>query len=490
MRIHTIADIDNRMASDALAIGFFTDEYTPDSLGRLHNIALAPVRAGDFTGKEGQIVTLWHDLPEEKRVFLVGLGPKEGCTLERLRRSYGALAKACLKHSCKTLSILIPTCHIPEEATIKSLLEGLLLAGYVFDKHKSEKEPVVLDEITLIGPDLHLMDKVAAKTLKVLDAIWRARDLINDNADDITPAHIATVAKELSQEFTRIKTHVLDKAAIEKEKMGLLLAVSRAAVVDPAFILVSYTGRPDSSDHTVLVGKGITYDTGGLKLKPSEGMITMRADMSGAATVLATIQALSALSLPVNVTAVIPCAENAIGARSYKLGDVYTSRAGITVEVTNTDAEGRLILADALSYAVDRLNPTRIIDIGTLTGGMSIALGNELMGLFSNSDSLAQELFAAGQRTHERSWRMPLYEEYKDQLKSDVADIKNAATPAGGSIVCAIFLERFVQNVPWVHFDIAPVAFAKEARTYWPKHATGIGVRLLVDYFEHMGKGL
>jgi leucyl aminopeptidase len=292
----------------------------------------------------------------------------------------------------------------------------------------------------------------------------------------------------MSQEFGRIKTEVKDKAWIEQEGMGLFLAVSRASHLPPQFIICSYQGHAVSSDHTVLVGKGITYDTGGLKLKALDNMVLMRSDMTGAAVCLGVIQSLAALGVPVNVTAVIPTCENAINERAFKNGDVYKSRSGITVEVTNTDAEGRLILADALSYAVDTLNPNRIIDVGTLTGSMEIALGNELMGLFSNSDSLAQELFQAGQRTHELAWRMPLYPEYKDQLKSDIADIKNAATPKGGSILCAIFIEQFVKNIPWAHFDMASVAFAKEARAYWPKNATGIGVRLLVDYFEHLSK--
>jgi len=218
-------------------------------------------------------------------------------------------------------------------------------------------------------------------------------------------------------------------------------------------------------------------------------MDSMRSDMAGAAVVLGTLQAISSLGLPVNVTGVIPACENAIDSRSYKLGDVYKSRAGITVEVNNTDAEGRLILADALSYAVDKLAPTRIIDIGTLTGAMEISLGAEVMGYFSNSDILAEELWHSGQRTFERAWRLPLYEEYKEYLKSDVGDIKNTASrKKGGAILCAAFLQHFVKDVPWSHIDIAGVAFYNEPLRYWPKNATGIGVRFFVDYFEHLAK--
>ncbi len=487
MLIHTVGHLDKREPSDALVVAFFKDEYKRDDLGRLQDVCLAPIHAHDFTANLGQIVCVWANEPQEKRIFLLGLGPKDSCSPESLRQSYAAVAKACMKHTCKSLNILVPEFEaIPHEVALKAMLEGLFLAAYHFTHYKSDKsDDAILDEITLIGSEVHLMAKVADRTQKVITAVHRARDLINGNADDVTPQYLAQFAKEISQEFPRITTDIKDKAWIQQENMGLLLAVSRGAAIDPAFIICSYQGDPVSADLTVLVGKGITYDTGGLKLKTSDGMLSMRSDMSGAAVSLATIEAIAALGLPINVTAVIPCCENAISAQAYKLGDVYKSRSGITVEVNNTDAEGRLVLADALSYAVDALQPKRVIDIGTLTGSIGAALGGELMGLFSNSDILAQQLFSAGQRTHERAWRMPLYEEYKDQLKSDIADVKNSATPKAGSILCAKFLELFVKNVPWAHFDIASVAFAKEARGYWPKNATGIGVRLLVDYLEH-----
>lgn len=489
MLIHLIANVEKREPSDALVVALFAGEHPNETLGRLQELCLAPIRAGDFAGREGQCLSLWPNEPQEKRVFLTGLGSHDSCSPESLRRSYGIVARSCIKHRCKSLSIVVPEhMHLSAEIVLKSLLEGLFSAGYVFNKLKGEStkegSDVVLEEITLIGPDLHLMAKVAERTKKVMTAVTKARDLINSNADEVTPAYIAQYAKEMSQEFSRIKTDIKDKAWIEKEGMGLLMAVSRAAACEPRFIICQYRGHQISADHTVLVGKGITYDTGGLKLKSVDGMLSMRSDMSGAAVALATIESIAALGLPVNVTAVIPACENAIGPQAYKLGDVYRSRSGLTVEVTNTDAEGRLVLADAISYAVDVLKPNRIIDIGTLTGSIEIALGNELMGLFSNSDILAEELLTAGIRTHERSWRMPLYEEYKEQLKSDVADTKNAATPKGGSIVCAKFIEQFVKNVPWAHIDTASVAFAKEARGYLPKNATAIGVRLLVDYLE------
>lgn len=266
--------------------------------------------------------------------------------------------------------------------------------------------------------------------------------------------------------------------------MGLLLAVNRGSDSDPAFIIIEYKGNPKSKEKTVLVGKGITYDTGGLNIKVSN-METMKGDMGGAAAVMGTIVAAASLDLKVNVTAVIPTTENSISSRSYKPGDIYKSYSGKTVEIGNTDAEGRLILADALAYAVDHLKPTRLIDLATLTGAMIIALGTETIGLFSNNDALADGLIRSGSDTYERVWRLPLHEEYRDQLKSDFADIRNIGGRAAGSITAAIFLQEFVGKTPWAHLDIAGTAYLEDgAKRYHPKYGTGSGVRLLIDFLE------
>lgn len=268
--------------------------------------------------------------------------------------------------------------------------------------------------------------------------------------------------------------------------MGLLLAVNRGSDKDPVFIISEYRGAPKSKDHTVLVGKGITFDTGGLNLKPTGGIETMRCDMAGAATVLGILKAVSDLKIKVNLTVVVPATENGIDAKSFKPGDVYQSLLGKTVEVGNTDAEGRLILADALTYAVRHLKPSRIIDFATLTGAMEIALGSEVTGFMSNDDALSDSLVRAGSETFERLWRLPLYEEYKEQLKSDVADIKSIGGRSAGSITAAMFLKEFVDEVPWAHLDIASTAFLSAEKRYHPKNGTGIGLRLMIEYFENL----
>lgn len=272
----------------------------------------------------------------------------------------------------------------------------------------------------------------------------------------------------------------------EIEKMGLLMAVSRGSAVDPAFIILSHTGAPKSKEHTVLVGKGVTYDTGGLNLKPPSSMETMREDMSGAAAVLATVATAAALKLKCNVTAVVPTTENAIGASSYKMGDVYTAYNGTTVEIGNTDAEGRLILADALAYAEKKLKPTRMIDLATLTGSVVIALGDEFAGLFTKDDKLAKTLQQAGKKSQELLWRMPLPKSYFKKLKSNVADLRNIGSRAGGSIQAALFLEHFVKKTAWAHLDIAGVAFQTSESGYWPKNGVGFGVRLLINFLSSL----
>ncbi|MGE5196112.1 MAG: leucyl aminopeptidase family protein, partial [Anaerolineae bacterium] len=278
------------------------------------------------------------------------------------------------------------------------------------------------------------------------------------------------------------------KKELEQEKMGLILAVNRGSNREPVLIILEYLGDEKSKERTAVIGKGITYDTGGLNIKPTGSMETMKSDMAGAAAVLGLIKAAIATGLKANIIGVIASTENAVGPLSYKPGDVYTSFSGKTVEISNTDAEGRLVLADAISYTQERLKPTRLIDLATLTGGILIALGEEAAGLFSNDDHLASELLAAGENTYERLWRFPLFNEYKEAVKSSIADLKNSGGRKASSITAAMFLQCFVKNIPWAHLDIAGTAYLTDARLYHPTPATGYGVRLLIDFFESLSE--
>ena len=413
-----------------------------------------PITAKDFRGEEGEITVLYHEDQPEKRTALIGLGPPESITIEKLRRHYAHATKLCHKKKWKEINVAIPECHsLSKEDRLQGVLEGLLLSNYLFTslKHDALKKdpPTLIEKIALIGAQKEEVQQ-AKKYAVVSEAVNMVRDLVNGNADDVTPQYLEQAAKRLERKGS-VKTTLFDKKRIEKEKMGLLLAVNRASFRDPAFIIIEYKGDPKSKEQTVLVGKGVTFDSGGLNLKPTGSMETMKADMAGAAAVLGILHAVSALEMKKNVTGIIVSTENSIGSRSYKPGDVYKSYAGKTVEIGNTDAEGRLILADALAYSVQHLKPTRIIDLATLTGAVEIALGNEASGLLSNHDVLADLLISAGSATGERLWRLPLSDEYREQLKSEVADVKEEhRRKDGGSITAAMFLKEFVGDVPLV----------------------------------------
>jgi leucyl aminopeptidase len=438
----------------------------------------------DFIGKEGELLCLYTTNKKEKRVLLLGLGKKKSCSQEILRRCFGAAIKFCNKKKIKQISVVIPELDF---CIAHFVTEGLLLANYAFNKLKTSfvKDNVssVVETICLIGVDEKTFSCCKEVQL-VVQGLNFTRDLVNGNADDVTPQMLSQTAKNLSQEFSKIKTTILGKKEIEKAKMGLLMAVSRGAAIDPAFIIMEYQGDVQGSQNIAVVGKGVTYDTGGLNLKPTGNMETMKNDMAGAAAVLGIIKAVAALNLKVNLVGVIPSTENSIGPHSYKPGDVYISYSGKSVEITNTDAEGRLILADAFSYIIDKYNPSKIIDLATLTGACVVALGEEVTGLFSNNDELSNALAKAGESTYERVWRLPLYDEYKECLKSTIADIKNCGERKASAITAAIFLQEFVGRTPFAHLDIAGTATLTKPHRYHTTTATGVGVRLIVEFLK------
>jgi len=491
MRFATTTTLSQRKHADLLVVPFWEQNKPLPAidLGALKTSLSLPLSVGDFQGKKGEVLIVYANTKHEKRVALLGLGKKSEVTTETFRQSYAAVAKACPGKKVKTLNVPLPSSPLDHAEVVRGAVEGLLLANYTFDQLKQDtvksNPTVLLTQATLIAND-KVTSRIAKKYATIAQGVYLARDLVNGNADDVTPQYLARVARGLGRKFAKLKTTVFDKKRIEKEKMELLLAVNRGSSRDPAFIIMEYRGNPKSKDHTVVVGKGIAYDTGGLDLKTSSGMLTMKSDMGGAAAVLGTMQAAAALGLKVNLTGVIPTTENSIGSKSYKLGDVYPSYAGKTVEIISTDAEGRLVLADALAYASKKLKPTRMIDLATLTGAIVIALGSDLIGLMSNDDKLAKAIETAGEASHERLWRLPLYEEFKEPLTSDVADLKNVGTREGSAITAGKFLEQFVDGVPWAHCDIAGGAFHSKARPYHPKNGTGLGVRLLIEFLDQL----
>lgn len=445
-----------------------------------------------FSGKLDEIELVYGNSKiQEKRLLLLGLGAIEELSPLGIFEAYARVTTMLRKARCQTVAILLPTIsqlRVSAEDFLTSLASGVLTMNYECPKYLKDSSACLplLSKVHVFGV-VPQVASVLHKQERIFEGVFLTRDLVNRNADEITPEKLALIAKGLSQEFSSIVVEVLDKKAILKEKMGLLGAVAKGASVEPRLIVLNYQGKPKSKDLTVLVGKGVTFDSGGLDLKPGKAMLTMREDMAGAATVLGIFSAVASLELPINLVGIIPATENAIGSAAYKMGDVYIGMTGLSVEIGSTDAEGRLILADAISYALQYYEPTRIIDFATLTGAMVVSLGEEVAGFFSNNDLLAQDLVEASEATFEPIWRLPLVERYEKAIHSDIADVKNIGSNRAGAITAALFLRRFLENcsVDWAHFDIAGTAYREKEGDSYPKYASGFGVRFLVEYLEN-----
>ncbi len=356
------------------------------------------------------------------------------------------------------------------------------MGGYRFEKYKKEKS-TQLTALEIVGDGISLRE--AGRVLTICECVNYARDLVNENAHIANPEFLAGQARAIARSG-RMRAEILGEKEIAKKGLRLLGAVGQGSEYPPRLVVLEYRGNPGSKDVTAVVGKGITFDSGGQNLKPTGHIETMRLDMAGSAAVLAVMKALSALSPKINVTGVCALAHNAIGEHSYFPGDVYRAYSGATVEIISTDAEGRLVLADAIAYCKETRKPSRIIDLATLTGGILSSLGAHVAGLFSNDDELAVRLFDAGEKSGERLWRFPLYDEYVESIKSDIADLRNVSSLKKGyasSITGAAFIGEFAGKTPWAHLDIAGTAFNEDsARGENPQFATGFGVRLLLKF--------
>lgn len=478
--------LDRRNEADALVIPFWNNEGVLEiaSSNKDYQDVVNPIiDLGDFSAKSQEVAVFYTATPKEPRLLLLGLGEKKDLSLEGVRRSYAEAVKLAMNKKWKSLNLLSPLCvEYSEDQMAHTIAESVFLTNYSFDYlgKKIAQKKELLKSVNLITRASFPLNELKA----ISTSINLTRDLVNGNADLVTPKYIVEQVKALNKKHPELKVTIWDKHQIIKHGMGLLYAVARASSEEPYFVVVEYHGNPKSSDHTVLVGKGITYDTGGLSLKPTASMDSMKCDMAGAATVLSTLAAVAELKMKINCSCVIATTENSIDALSYKLGDVYTGYSGVTVEIKNTDAEGRLILADCLAYANAHLKPTRMIDLATLTGAAMVALGDHKSALFSNDDSLARELYTAGEMVGERLWRMPLDPDYKDLISSSIADIKNCGAREGSLIFSAMFLQEFAGETPWAHLDIAGPAFLEKPRFYHTTPATGYGVRLLIQFLK------
>jgi leucyl aminopeptidase len=412
-----------------------------------------------------------------KRALVVGLGDRDEFEPERARVAGAIAVRSAGSLEAGSLAIAGP--DAPDPTTLATAgIEGAILASYRFDRFKSKKEDEDghLDEITLIG-DGALAE--AVETARVgAEAENFARELQDLPSNVVTPSYLAGRAKAIAEEHSTVTCEVMGREQIKERGMGGLTAVSQGTAEEPQLIVLRYRGGGEET--LGLVGKGVTFDTGGISIKPAASMHEMRMDMSGAAAVLEAVSAIAKLEVPIEILAVIPSTENMPSGTAVKPGDIITQLNGKTVEVNNTDAEGRLILADALAYAVE-LGADRIVDLATLTGAVLIALGSTYAALISNDDAFAAQVTAAAERTGELAWRLPLHPEYKELTKGTAADLTNAsAKRKAGTIYAGSFLEEFVDHKPWVHLDIAGTAW-DVGREYVGKGPTGFGVRLLVD---------
>ncbi len=455
---------------------------------RLGRLLSAAIRRKEIAGKTGDTLYLSApDLPV-KHVLFIGIGKPEDLTLDRIRQAAGRAARAARDRGLTRVSTDIADLKVKETSPaeiVQAVAEGFHLSTYRFEKYKSEtkngKPP--LDLVTLLfskTPPRGLAG-AAERGRTISRAVLWARDLISHPSSDMTPRDMAAQARSMARRRGKVAVRVLGRDALRRLKMGGILGVGRGSDEPPCLIVAEYRGRKGKP--VALVGKTVTFDTGGISIKPSAGMDQMKDDMSGGAAVLATIQAAADLCLPVRLIGILPAVENMPSGKAYKPGDVLKTMSGRTIEVLNTDAEGRLILADALHYAAT-LKPELIVDVATLTGACSVAVGNRAIAMMGTSREAMDALKEAGERTGERVWELPLWEEYEDLIKSDVADCKNIGDRSAGTIVGGIFLKPFAGKIPWVHLDIASTAWTEKDLPYVPKGSAGIAVRLLMHFLE------
>jgi len=443
---------------------------------------------GDCRGKDGEL-TLIHTLGKipSPRVVVAGLGASDKFTLDKVRSVSAGAARYARRARCETIASITHGAGIAgldPEACAQAIAEGTLLGLYQFRRHKkpAEEDEGEVKELVLVEHDearLEALRRGVERGVALAGAANFARDLANEPSNVLTPAELADRASAWAKD-AGLECEVFDKAWMEQQGMGALLGVAQGSEQPPKFIVLRYRGG--GSQRLALVGKGITFDTGGISIKPAAGMEEMKGDMSGGAAVIGAIGAIARLKPAIDVTAIVPATENMPSGTAIKPGDVLRAMTGTTIEVINTDAEGRLILADGLGYANQSApgGPTAIIDVATLTGAISIALGNVAMGAMTNNDALYQRVQRASEASGEKVWQLPMYDEYKEQIKSDVADIKNTGGRGAGSITAAFFLKEFVGDTPWVHLDMAGVDFYEKEKGVTVKGASGIPVRTLV----------
>lgn len=487
MKIDVVHEKLDTVASELIAVGFFSPvSGLPDSLKavdeKLGGAISHVISEKEFEGELYQLrmVSTLAKIPAGN-ILLVGLGKKEDVTLETLRRVSGHVARAVRDGAGITsFSVLLHELDIPKttkDERAQAVAEGLMLGSYQFIKYKTvDKDKIkVLTDVQIIGTGI---EEPVRKGIILGECQNHVRDLANEPGSNLKPQDLANAAKNVEQ--FGVKVTVYDKKQIEKLGLTALLAVNRGSVNEPRFVVMEYNGGGKTK--TALVGKGITFDSGGLNIKPGDSMLTMNSDMCGAAVVIGSLRAAAMLKLPINLVGVFASTENMPGMDAYKPGDIVPTYSGKTIEVANTDAEGRVVLSDALAYTEKVLKPDRMIDFATLTGACVVALGSVCAGIMGKDETLISKLIASGNATGERVWQLPFFQEYHDQVKSEVGDVRNlgAVRKEAGAITAGTFLAAFVEKTPWAHIDIAGTSWSEVESGYTKKGGTGFGVRMVI----------
>lgn len=448
----------------------------------------AALRTGDFAGKLWSQVTLYNPKPSgPRRVLLLGVGPTQSLDLERVRQAAARAVQKAGEVRAREVAILFPGAGAWDDASIaQALTEGSVLGDYRFDKYRADNNgDTSVETVTLVAP--RRTDREATKAAvedgsALAQAVCKARDMVNAPANELTPTEMAERARVAARDYG-FKCKILERRDMERLDMVGILNVSKGSDQPPKFVIMEYDGAGSRAPRYVFVGKGLTFDAGGICIKPAPKMDEMKGDMGGGAAVIGALEAIARLELPVRVVGLVPCTENLLGGSAYRPGDILSYPNGKSVVIDNTDAEGRLVLADALIYA-QRYKPKAIVDLATLTGAALIALGQVATAVLGNDPKLIEELRAAGQRCFERLWELPLWEEFEELIRSPIADIKNTGGKHGGTITAAAFLKHFVADTPWAHLDVAGTSYLDKAEGYRPQGGTGVGVRLLVEYLR------
>ena len=499
MEIKVVAGDMTKTKADAIIVPFFEGMERPEgdiaAIDKALDGAISQlISQGEIKGKLNEI-TIIHSLSKlpAARVVIAGLGKQQELSQDKVR---GAIAETCRLlrqkgvNSIATMAQGAGIAGITPEGAAQAVTEGALLGVYSFRRHITrEAEYGEIKQLLIVSSDeseLPALEQGYHKGKVMAEATNLARDMVNEPANHMTPSQMAETARKLA-ETCGLELNVLEREQMQELGMGALLGVARGSRQPPKFVVLHYRGGDSSEIDVALVGKGITFDSGGISIKPSAKMDKMKGDMAGGAAVMAAISAIAQLKPKINVMAIIPATENLPSENALKPGDILTAMSGKTIEIISTDAEGRLILADALGY-VRKFGAKFMIDVATLTGAMRIALGDVCTGAFGNNEELIDRIIAAGAEAGELIWQMPMYDQYKEQNKSDVADIKNVGGKYGGAITAAQFLAEFAGDTPWVHLDIAGTSMTDKERNYLVKGATGVPVRTLVNLVLSLAK--